>query len=255
MRASLYQFLDPSPCACAASRVRRFSARRRFWLGIGMLLALGLTQGCHWLKSRGLDIHNYRPVERSSTPAASKALPAPTPTPTAAAKPPAGATARPGNPEAWGEGAQITAGRDFEPIYFSEESAELDFAARRRLANVVQWLHEHPNVWVSLAGHTGDRATVSMAYNLGMARALVVQDFLIGQGLDLRRFFPISFGRDRPAAEGTTPEAESLNNRVELLAFIAPIGQDAPEPVAVEKEGAPPAEQPRLEARPRQDIP
>jgi peptidoglycan-associated lipoprotein len=171
------------------------------------------------------------------------------------AKPPAGAAARPGNPEAWGEGAQVAAGREFEPIYFSEESTELDFAARRRLANFVQWLHEHPNAWVSLAGHSGAHSTVGMAYNIAMARALVVQDYLVSQGLDLRRFFPISFGRDRPAAEGNTPEAESLNNRVELLAFVAPIGQDAPEPVAVEKGAAPPAEEPRVEERPRQDIP
>jgi outer membrane protein OmpA-like peptidoglycan-associated protein len=177
------------------------------------------------------------------TPRVTMTLPAdqprPTPTPISSPTPGAGApVSRPGNPAALGEEAALSVGRQFDPVFFDSQSSELDGAARYQLDQYSGWLAAHPRVWITLVGHCGPDWTIEPAYSLAMARALAVQDFLVGQGLDRARFYPISYGVDRPLVTDGGADAV-LNNRVELLAFMAPEGLDQPPPITIAPEPPP----------------
>ncbi|MCL5270400.1 MAG: OmpA family protein, partial [bacterium] len=200
------------------------------------------------------------PRHPAPTPApAPAATPTPAPPPAPAASQSAvpatgGDETRPGNPAAWGEDARALVGRTFAPIYFEFDSAELDSIARRQLAEYAQWLREHPNVWLTLEGHTDSTGSVRYNYNLGMARALAVEDYLRGAGVGADRMFCISYGEERPAVTGADPQSMALNRRTEVLGFVAPLGVEKPAPVAVTGGAAPqaaPAPAPPL----AQDIP
>jgi peptidoglycan-associated lipoprotein len=164
-----------------------------------------------------------------------------------------GGEMRPGNPMQWGEAASLAVGRTFDPIYFDFDSDELSPNARGRLNDYAQWLRQNPRVWVCLPGHCDRHGSAEYNYNLGMARSLAAINYLVGQGVETRRLFPISYGEDRPAVEGDTPEADALNRRVEFLAFMAPEGEAVPKPVQAVPGGAPVARPPEP-ARPATDI-
>ena len=122
--------------------------------------------------------------------------------------------------------ARMTAGRDFEPIYFDPDTHYLDWAARRRLTNYADWLRTHPRVWVTLVGHCGASGSVRFDFCLAMTRAVEVQDFLAGHGVPADRLFPISYGEERT----TSPSLDrvTMPDRVELFGFVAPPSADAP---------------------------
>lgn len=205
--------------------------------------ALAMLQGCGFLEQlqAAETIHSQQKLRPAVTPAANISVLAPLaplePTPTARAEKPAPAAAaadsekgRPGNPETWGEAGKMGVGREFDAIYFTGANAELDVVAKGRLDSYAEWLRTHPQVWLTLVGHADGNNTAEFNYNLGIARALAVADYLEGHGLEGRRFFSLSYGSERPAAPGSGPEADALNNRVEVLGFVAPLGQDAPDP-------------------------
>lgn len=230
----------------------------RWGLLLCLAAALCLAEGCRWWELIGRREQNRgqkveRPTAGPPKPGTgASAQPQPTPAPAQPKLPPS-QVARPGNPAAWGEGARIAVGRQFEPVYFERDGAELTSAARQQLADHAKWLQEHPRVWVTLAGHSGDEVSIRYGYCLGLARALAVMDFLVGRGLDQQRFYPISFGEDLPVADDPSPQSRVLNSRVELLGFIAPSGQNQPKPVPAEKKTPPPAE-PQPTAPPAEDL-
>lgn len=229
------------------ARPARSRAGRTVWpqLALALLLAVpGLAlPGCQRTPGEpAVTAGGFRPIAKPKPAVAMPPLAATRATTATAPLQPqlaADDVARPGNPAAWGESAQIAVGRQFEPIFFDADSDELDVNGRQRLREYATWLTVHPQVWVTLAGHTDQLGSTRYSYTLGMARALAVQDFLIGQGLAPGRLYAISFGRDLPAAEGKPAETKALDNRVELLAFIAPLGVPAPAPIPLEKRPAP----------------
>lgn len=231
--------------------------------------------GCGWgLTFRSYDVKDQAPQppeSQTTDETAESGFPE-----TETAQMPTDTDTRPGNPEAWGRGAQLSVGRNFDPIYFDPGSSELDYTARNRLKDYAEWLKGHPSVWVTLAGYAATDGTDEFALNLSMARALAVKDFLLGQSLSPTRMFTISYGdltgatAEEPspaAAPGETlaptmavPDAETtlttpvkaadarvneLERRVEILAFIAPIGVNGPESVPVAPGDAPGTQQPQ----------
>jgi peptidoglycan-associated lipoprotein len=159
--------------------------------------------------------------------------------------PPPGAIAgpgqRPGNPAAWGESSRLGVARQFDPIRFGDDSTELDLAAQRRLQEVAEWLKANPRVWALLTGHCSRSATTHYAYGVGMERALAGREYLVMQGVPAWRLYCISYGTDRPAAAGASPDANALNDRVEILGFLQPAGVIAPKPVTEADKNAPPS--------------
>lgn len=131
-----------------------------------------------------------------------------------------GPNVRSANPALLGEAAKVAAGREFDVIYFEDDSFELPARARRDLQEYAQWLVEHANVWVTLEGHSDRLGSVEFNYNLGLARSTVIKNHLIELGVSGNRLFTISYGEERPAVAAAVGQEElALNRRVELQAF------------------------------------
>lgn len=176
--------------------------------------------------------------------AATQELPPPQPTPTPEPAPtprpmqPTSATTtstqtRAGNPQAWGAGSAIDLARIFSPIYFDHDSAELNPTARHHLNRYARWIKQHPRVWFTVNGHSDPRGTFEYNYNLAMARAIAVRDYLIGRDVASFRLFPISYGESESSNGTPSEETRALDRRVELKGFMAPVGSERPQPVEV----------------------
>ena len=80
-----------------------------------------------------------------------------------------------------------------------------------RLDAQAQWLQRYPGVAVRIEGNADERGT--REYNLALAarRAEAVRTYLINRGIPAGRIDTISYGKERPIAEGSTEDAFARN--------------------------------------------
>ena len=67
-----------------------------------------------------------------------------------------------------------------------------------------------------IAGHSDERGSDEYNIALGRRRAETTKRYLTDRGIDASRIETTSFGRERPAVQGTTEEAWSKNRRAEF---------------------------------------
>ncbi|WP_353217965.1 peptidoglycan-associated lipoprotein Pal [Sandarakinorhabdus sp.] len=177
--------------------MHRSTLRLILLAGVGMVLA-----ACQPKKP---------PATLAPPPATARPEPAaPTPAPEPVAKvemPAATNSAVPGSQE------DLRAQAGGDTVLFDYDSYELSAEARGVLAQHAQWLKTNPAVRVTLAGHCDERGTREYNLALGDRRANSVKNFLAGQGIDVSRLSTISYGKERPAAEGTDEAAMAGNRR------------------------------------------
>lgn len=87
------------------------------------------------------------------------------------------------------------------------------------LIQIAAYLKKNPNVYLVIEGHTDERASASYNMALGMRRANFVRSFLVKQGADLNRIFTVSQGKERPLAQGHSPDDWKLNRRSEFKIY------------------------------------
>jgi peptidoglycan-associated lipoprotein len=139
--------------------------------------------------------------------------PAPAPTQTETPPTPPPAPAPEPTPPAPAVGAS-----DLQVVYFAYDSFQLDDGARAALDQNARLLRENATLNVSVDGHCDERGTVEYNQALGQKRAEAVQQYLMDQGIAATRFRAISYGKERPAADGHDESAWSRNRRVEFTA-------------------------------------
>jgi peptidoglycan-associated lipoprotein len=102
-------------------------------------------------------------------------------------------------------------------IYFDYDSDAVRDEYRPTLEAHAAYLGENQGVRVVLEGHTDERG--SREYNLGLGerRGQAVQRVMTVLGARSEQAHTVSFGEERPAAEGHDESAWALNRRVELL--------------------------------------
>ncbi len=135
-------------------------------------------------------------------PAAPVEAPTPTPTPT-----PVTSTVVPGSVEDFIQ----QAGSD--RVFFEFDSYQLDSASQATLTKQAGWLAQYSNVKVTIEGHADERGTREYNLALGERRANSVKNFLAGQGVAADRISVISYGKERPAVEGSDESAWAQNRR------------------------------------------
>ncbi len=99
-------------------------------------------------------------------------------------------------------------------VYFDTNKHNVNAAAAFILEAQANWLKATPGFTVVLEGHCDERGTREYNLALGERRANSIKDFLISLGVDSGRIQTISYGKERPAAEGGTSEAWAENRRV-----------------------------------------
>jgi peptidoglycan-associated lipoprotein len=100
-----------------------------------------------------------------------------------------------------------------DTVLFGYDSYELDELARATLQKHAAWLRANPSVRVTLEGHCDERGTREYNLALGDRRANSAKNFLASQGIDVSRLATISYGKERPAVEGSDEAAHAQNRR------------------------------------------
>ncbi len=102
-------------------------------------------------------------------------------------------------------------------IYFAFDSSEVAEQDRELVAAHAAVLAANPQVTVSIEGHGDERGSREYNVGLGDRRAQAVRRMLEFQGVSPSQITTVSYGEEKPAAEGHDESAWSLNRRVELI--------------------------------------
>jgi len=106
--------------------------------------------------------------------------------------------------------------RLLETIYFEYETDELRDDARSSLDTKLALLNLNPALRIRIAGHCDERGSDEFNLALGRRRSVAAKKYLTDRGIDESRIETTSFGRERPASEGSNEDAWSKNRRDEF---------------------------------------
>jgi OOP family OmpA-OmpF porin len=122
--------------------------------------------------------------------------------------------ARPATP-APASGAKLAeiSGRSFE-----SGKARLMDAGQAQVDEAVQVLEQHPELRVTVDGHTDSAGHAKANQRLSERRARMVADLLIEKGIAADRLTVRGFGESQPVADNHTADGRSRNRRVEIAA-------------------------------------
>jgi len=96
-------------------------------------------------------------------------------------------------------------------VYFDLDSHTLRADALPRLADQARWLQQYPRVQVRIEGNADERGTREYNLALGARRAESVRNYLVQRGVPAGRIDTISFGKERPIAQGSSEESWARN--------------------------------------------
>jgi peptidoglycan-associated lipoprotein len=96
-------------------------------------------------------------------------------------------------------------------VYFDLDSYSVRPEAQPRLDAQAAWLARYPQVTVRIEGNADERGTREYNLALGARRAEAVRTYLIQRGVPAGRIDTISFGKERPIAEGSNEGAWAQN--------------------------------------------
>ena len=97
--------------------------------------------------------------------------------------------------------------------YFDYDSAVLSQQTLSGLLFVADYLKSNPGIQILIEGHCDERGTRDYNIALGHKRADAVRKQLARMGVDRQRITTKSFGKERPAMRGTSPETWAKNRR------------------------------------------
>ena len=98
-----------------------------------------------------------------------------------------------------------------DTVHFGTDLYDLDGEATGILAKQAQWLQKYPNVRVTIEGHCDERGTREYNIALGDRRANSAKNYLVSNGVDASRISTISYGKERPVANGSDEGAWAQN--------------------------------------------
>ena len=107
-------------------------------------------------------------------------------------------------------------GSALEMILFDYDSHLLTTDAKATLAKNAAWLRAHPQEKIVLEGYCDERGSDEYNLALGERRALEARKYLASLGIGEQRCAVVSFGEERPVAEGHDEISWAMNRRVEF---------------------------------------
>ena len=96
-------------------------------------------------------------------------------------------------------------------VLFDTDRSALAPDAQGTLDRQAGWLQQNPRIAVQIAGNADERGTEEYNLALGQRRANTARDYLVLKGVQGGRITTISYGKDRPTALGSNPEAWAQN--------------------------------------------
>lgn len=102
-------------------------------------------------------------------------------------------------------------------VYFAFDDYSLSFEAQQSLNATANYLKENSSAVVQIEGHCDERGSVEYNLALGQRRAQSVKNYLVDLGVDASRVPTMSYGEEKPAADGHNESAWSQNRRAEFV--------------------------------------
>lgn len=103
------------------------------------------------------------------------------------------------------------------PVYFSFDDYTLDSSSQERLQRLADYMKSNSSVVVQIEGHCDERGSIEYNLALGERRAQSVKNFLTQLGVDGSRLPTISYGEEKPAADGHDESTWTKNRRAEFV--------------------------------------
>ena len=120
-----------------------------------------------------------------------------------------------------GEAASASVKSEFAKVgttvLFDFDSAQLTDYAQRVLDRQAAFMKARPETRVTIGGHADERGTREYNLALGERRASSARDYLVAKGVNSARIRIISYGKERPAAVGSTEASWRLNRRAQTI--------------------------------------
>ena len=88
-------------------------------------------------------------------------------------------------------------------VFFAFNSSEISDAARANLLGQAEYLKNHDNVKIQIAGNCDERGSTEYNLALGARRANAAKAVLVKDGIDAKRVSTISYGKERPLVQGS----------------------------------------------------
>ncbi|HVT05672.1 MAG TPA: peptidoglycan-associated lipoprotein Pal [Thermoanaerobaculia bacterium] len=104
-----------------------------------------------------------------------------------------------------------------QDAFFDYDAAQLSPQAQEALSTSANWLKAHPEYRLLIEGHCDERGTEQYNLALGDRRSNQAKEYLSTLGVDASRMKTVSYGEERPFAQGTTEDAFRQNRRAHLV--------------------------------------
>ncbi len=102
-------------------------------------------------------------------------------------------------------------------LYFEQGSFVMPAATKTLLLQTADYLRQHPELRLRLAGHTDREGNEQLNRSLSENRARVASNFLLVQGIPESRLEVVGHGSRYPVAPSDSEENKAKNRRVQLL--------------------------------------
>lgn len=89
----------------------------------------------------------------------------------------------------------------------------------KNLQKLSAYLKSHPDLYVFIEGHCCELGPQSYNFALGSRRSNSVRNYLVKDGVDMDHLFTISYGKERPLAQGSDEEHLRLNRRAQFKVY------------------------------------
>ncbi len=157
--------------------------------------------------------HHQKPAPEAPAPA-----PAPPPAPAPAPAPAPSNSDSAANANAARERAMAAARNTIEArIYFDFDKSDLRDDAKSALDAKLPILRANPNMRIRIEGNCDERGSEEYNMALGQRRAAAAKRYLTNYGIDASRIDVISYGSERPVAQGHDESSWSQNRRDEFV--------------------------------------
>ena len=115
-----------------------------------------------------------------------------------------------------GSTPEVDAGK-FTDVFFDLDSYTLRDDARLALDRAAKLLRDDTGMKLTIEGHCDERGTVEYNQALGEKRANAARDYLVNAGVNASRLQTLSYGKERPFAEGHDESAWAQNRRAHFV--------------------------------------
>ena len=104
-----------------------------------------------------------------------------------------------------------------DPIHFEFDRARITDDAAAVLQAKAEILRDFPDVAITIEGHADERGSLEYNQALGQRRAESAKTYLVNLGLSAGMFRTVSYGEERPVAQGANESAWAENRRDEFV--------------------------------------